>query len=223
MRVLDENEQYASHGVLQTEAPGRIILIADTHADGVHDDHLLNIDMQLKVGCVFDDRNSNTMWNKEYTLWWEVNQTCTDDAGNTVILKWNGTQVDGDDGTSPSWSALPRGVLPAPYMFVDPGTRCSIDNVDNELQGGLTWFGAYVPPPIRVISPTSDSGSPRSSPALDSTTLVISVVAVAMGAISVAFWTVFICARLRDRKQFVERLLGTEYCTPKELSTISRT
>ena len=100
-RVLSDAETYMSHGVLKTTAPSRLIFTADTHADGVHDDHLLNIDMQLKIGCMFNDTSSNTLWNNQYTLWWKTKQTCSDVNGSLVLMNWNGTQADSANGVSP--------------------------------------------------------------------------------------------------------------------------
>lgn len=109
-RALTEREEYLSHGRRVTTAPDHIRLRADSHAEGVHDDFLLNIDLQTKVGCVFEDAATNTLWNGEYTLWWRIDQVCEDDAGNAIVLSWNGTQRDRADGTSPPWSALPGSV-----------------------------------------------------------------------------------------------------------------
>ena len=97
-RTLSEPEQYVSHGILKTEAPQRIILEANSHGDGVHDDYLLNVDVQLKIGCVFQDDQTNTIWNKEYTLWWKIDQHCEDDTGSRTVLSWNGTQKESSDG-----------------------------------------------------------------------------------------------------------------------------
>lgn len=211
-RELAVHERYTSHGVLKTLAPHKLVFSANSHGDGVHDDHLMNIDLQLKIGCIFDNPESNTKWNKEYTLWWPMKQFCEDVNGTQRILGWVGTQSDRDDGTSPSWSALPDGMKPAPYMYIDPGTRCSIDHSGAEKRGGLTWFGAFV---------REDEVLPATTPseALQYITLVVSTVSVAMGSISIALIGAMACFRLQNKKRFAERLVGVEYCACKEMAS----
>lgn len=212
MRTLSEHEQYVSHGMLKTEAPHKIVLEADTHADGVHNDHLLNIDMQLKIGCIFE-HESNTKWNSEYTLWWKVDQKCEDDAGNHVTLRWNGTQQDLADGSSPSWSALPSGVKPAPYMYIEPGSRCTIEHSGNEMRGGLLWFGVH----DHGDSPPSPSTSTTHEiTTLDYISLVCSILGIVLGAIATFLWVVILSIRFCNRRKFTERLIGVEYAC-KEL------
>lgn len=196
-RDLDEHEQYVSHGMLKEEAPSRITLTANSHGDGVHDDHLLNVDMQLKVGCVFDDPTSNSVWNQEYTLWWQIEQICEDDVGNRVVLKWNGTQTDDDDGSSPPWSALPHGTLPAPYMYVEPGLRCNIAGTD--LRGGLMWFGTRKGPDV----PSSGPDMPSSSTPDGHTTLAVAIAGVALGALATSLWVADVCIRLGQKSRLM--------------------
>lgn len=202
-RRLDETEQYSSHGALVTDAPHRITLTSLSHGDGVHDDHLLNIDMQLKIGCLFQDPASNTLWNKEYTLWWIVKQICEDPNGTRSILSWNGTQRDAVDGSSPSWSALPAGTKPAPYLYVEPGERCSIDHSGSEFHGGLLWFGEH-----RTYDVADAVTQPSS--ALEYVTLLLSIFGVVLSSIATAFWTVLVCFRIHDKKKFTEKLIGVE-------------
>lgn len=200
-RFLAENEQYTSHGQLKTTAPHRVILTANTHADGVHDDHLLNVDMQLKVGCTFEDRASNTQWNSEYTLWWQVSQECEDASGNKVILDWNGTQVDAD-GVSPSWSALPAGMKPAPYMYVEPGTRCTNEHTGTEAQGGMNWFGAHV---------ADESNAPMADPVMSSMEVcnfILSLIALILAVSSTSCLIGATFLRCTNKKRFAEQLIG---------------
>lgn len=211
-RELAEHERYTSHGVLKTLAPHKLVFSADSHGDGVHDDHLMNIDVQLKIGCTFDNAESDTKWNKEYTLWWPMRQVCEDVNGTQTVLDWVGTQSDRDDGTSPSWSALPDGVKPAPYMYVEPGTRCNIDHSGVEKRGGLTWFGAFAQED--EVLPT-----PAPSETLQYITLVISTVSVVLGSISIALISAMACFRLQNKKRFAQQFLGVEYCACKEMAS----
>lgn len=200
-RELSANERYTSHGVTKTTAPHRITFVAESHSDGVHDDHLLNIDMQLKIGCIFQDRASNTQWSDEYTLWWPVTQVCELADGTQQILSWNSTHSQREDGTSASWSALPMGMHPSPYMYVEPGTRCSIDHSGTESQGGLQWFGSHIPSDIR------DSPVAVTHTILDYMTLVVSIVALTMATVALLLWCIVVCLRLKNKKNFTN-LLG---------------
>ena len=210
-RSLSEIEQYTSHGRLVTDAPSKITLRANEHEDGVHNDHLLNIDIQLKLGCIFQDKTTNSLWNNQYTLWWKIDQHCEDVHGNHLLLSWNGTQQDSADGTSPSWSALPDGVQPAPYIYVDPGVRCSINHVGNELPGGLLWFGTHqtndMQQNVKVPEPSNETPSNET---LQYITLVVSIVGLVLGAVAFLFWLIIACIRLNARKKFAEKLIGIE-------------
>ena len=202
-RTLPENEQYISHGNLKTNAPHKIVLRANSHSDGVHDDHLLNIDMQLKIGCVFQDAESNTVWDDEYTLWWPIVQTCENDNGETTLLKWDGTQKD-KNKVSPAWSALPDGVLPSPYLHIEPGQRCTAEYEGSDRQGGLLWFGTYISPVF-----ADDSGGAYRT--LDYIILVLSIAGLGLGVMTVTFCVVALCFRLRDKRRFTQHFLGVEY------------
>lgn len=214
-RNLKDNEQYVSHGTLVKDAPKQLILTADSHEDGVHDDYLLNIDIQMKIGCIFDDIETNSLWNKEFTLWWTIEQVCEDAEGNRVILNWNGIQKDNDDGTSPSWSALPRGILPAPYLYIEPGLGCSIDNSGNELNGGLMWFGVHKESDILENVHNADGNLGT----IGYITLVISIIGLVLSSISIAFLIFLSCIRFKNKKKFTEKLIGVEYCACKELAS----
>ena len=204
-RTLAENEQYISHGNLKTIGPHKIVLRANSHSDGVHDDHLLNIDMQLKIGCVFQDAESNTVWNEEYTLWWPIVQTCEDDNGDTTLRTWDGTQKD-KNGVSPAWSALPDGVLPAPYLQFESGQRCTSEHEGSERQGGMLWFGAYVVPDFA-------GGGSEDYRILDYVTLILSIAGLGVGVLTATLWCLALCFRLRDTKRFTQHFLGVEYAS----------
>jgi len=201
-RSLRESEVYSSHGNLKTTAPHMIVLEADTHADGVHDDNLLNVDMQLKIGCIFDDVPSNSVWNQAYTLWWRTKQVCQDDNGTTVILWWNGTQSDKSDGTSPSWSALPEGMLPSPYMYIEPGTRCSVDHSGEEKNGGMSWFGSY------MVEETAPVTSFPVTTTMQWCNFIMALVALVLATASSTLLCALSTFRLKRKKQFAQYLLG---------------
>ena len=213
-RTLSEDEQYVSHGKLETKAPSKIILEANSHADGVHHDHLLNIDIQLKIGCLFKNEEYNTLWNNEYTLWWKIDQYCESSTGEQSIIRWNGTQEDAEDGSSPSWSSLPEGIKPAPYLYIEPGTRCSIEHSGDELNGGLLWFGTHKIMDSSVLS----NSSQEMNDTLLYITLVLSIISLVLVSIVTTFCSVICFMRIQNKKKFTERLIGVEYCACKELS-----
>ena len=54
---------------------------------------------------------------------------------------------DNEDGTSPSWNPpYDSGVKACPYLFIYPGTRCSLDHSGEAVVGGMNWMGSYLPP-----------------------------------------------------------------------------
>ena len=198
-RDLSDSEMYVSHGETVSTAPHKIILTADTHSDGVHDDHLLNIDMQLKIGCFFSDSESNTIWNNEFTTWWGVEQHCETPSGEKEVMKWEGIQKD-NGGNSHGWTSLPEGENPAPYLYVEPGDRCSVEHSGAPQSGGLTWFGDYTPP--------EQVGIDVSSPLVLSTTYTLSIVSTMIGVFSLGLWTAAIAFRCLNKKKFGEALVG---------------
>lgn len=217
-RTLSEDEQYFSHGRLVTTAPQSIELEAKTFADGVHDDHLLNIDVQLKIGCVFADPSTNTQWNGAYTTWWTVRQECEDEGGNQKVFEWAGVQSDAEDGSSPAWTALPEGEYPAPYLYVEPGTACSMDHSGEAMVGGLRWFGVHVPEEVVAIGADAGIVVRVDDQEPDHTTLaaiIMSSVATTLSvATAVAICTISI-VRLKNKKRFTEQLLGLTECQCK--------
>tara|TARA_Y100000741_G_scaffold364128_1_gene354175 strand:- start:5023 stop:5868 length:846 start_codon:yes stop_codon:yes gene_type:complete len=201
-RTLSGEEEYLSHGRQVTEAPEEIVLVANSHADGVHNDHLLNIDMQLKVGCIFQDEASNTLWNDEYTLWWVVTQVCEDATGEVTELVWNGTQSDVGD-VSPAWTALPANTLPAPYLYIESGPRCASDYVGSTFSGGLMWFGAHVA--------AASSITTTSINIIQYMTLTLSIIGVILGSFASLLWITVVCLRFQNKKKFTEHLVGVDY------------
>lgn len=205
-RTLGDDEAYLSHGVLKTSAPHRVVLESETHADGVHDDHLLNIDLQTKLGCTFRDTASSSVWNGAYTLWWRVTQVCEDVNGTLTVLAWNGTQPE---GSTALWTDLPSGDRPSPYMFVEPGTRCHLEH--SAQSGGMSWHGSYVSPDDTTTPEDTTTPDDTTNSGLVYMSLVTSVVSLLLGATTFVAWSVVLAVRIRNQRRFTEQLLGIEY------------
>jgi len=208
-RQLLEHEQYVSHGTLKTTAPLRLILEANTFTDALHHTHLLNIDMQLKIGCIFQDDVSNTIWNNQYTLWWPVQQICHDNNGTYEVMSWNTTFYD-DRGNSPSWSTLPSGKKPSPYLYVEPGVRCQDEHTGVPERGGLMWFNSFIPElePVQIQESTV-----ATSYFVDmniNTTLALTALVFAIFSFGALVTLTII--RLSNQKRFTQTLFGDNYC-----------
>lgn len=214
-RQLAEYERYSSHGALVTEAPLRLTLQAESHGDGVHADHLLNVDLQLKFGCSYSDERTNTVWQRQYATWWRIYQRCTNTHANeTTEFSWSATQSDTPDGVSPAWSALPGGERPSPYVFVEPGSRCSAEHLGTPFRGGLVWFGAYVPQEVEssvaaARAPSHDTA--EAARPYELLSVAFSVVALVLSVASTTALVVLAVVRYVDRRRFTERLLGIEF------------
>lgn len=206
-RDLHEIEQYASHGMHVTQAPSQIILEATSHDVGVHNDYLLNIDLQLKVGCVLNDANTNTVWNNEYTTWWRVEQTCESEDGQTTeTLLWNGIQAQNEDGTSPSWSDLPEDQYPAPYIYIEPGNTCTIDHSGNHnFHGGLNWFGSFIGEGEATITSVV-----KKINTTDAFLFASTIVSLVISSISIGCLMLLIFLRFSNKQKFAEQLLGVQ-------------
>merc|ERR550514_467605 len=113
----------------------------------------MSIAVQLKLGCNFNDQvqadysGSNSIWNGHHTLWFKIEQhSTTNDAlhVNETYL-WTGALMDGN-GTSPSWNPpSASGFKACPYLFIYPGSSCSLDHSGEQKVGGMTWMGSYLP------------------------------------------------------------------------------
>jgi uncharacterized protein YcnI len=152
-RQLPVNERYMSHGSLVTTAPDTILWEAETPDDTVSNSHLLMILVQFKLGCVFNDSSSASMWQGSHTLWFRIEQHSSSLGGlhEESTHYWTGTQRDRADGTSPPWSATTAPEQPCPYVFFYPSTSCAVPAgqiaPQSSAGGGITsWFGRYFPP-----------------------------------------------------------------------------
>jgi len=89
-------------------------------------------ELQITLGCVFDDANTNSLWKGNYTLWFyaieylvAVNASVdppTRQAQWTASVSGNQTWLDAKSG-------------PAPYVFIDNWDACT----------ALVWFGDNIP------------------------------------------------------------------------------
>jgi len=154
---LAEEDRYESHGSLVTTGPDKIIFTADSLDDALHNDHLMNIGLQLKLGCSFKDQvqddysGSNSVWQGQHTLWFKVDQfSSADDGlnhGDAGHSPWMGALKDDADNMSPSWNPpSDSGLKACPYLFIYAGSRCSLDHSGTSVTGGMEWMGAYVEP-----------------------------------------------------------------------------
>ena len=136
---LAEEDRYESHGSLVTTGPDKITFTADSLDDALHNDHLMNIGLQLKLGCSFKDQvqddysGSNSVWQGQHTLWFKVDQfSSADNAlnhGDGGHSPWLGALKDDADNMSPSWNPpSASGLKACPYLFIYAGSRCSLDH-----------------------------------------------------------------------------------------------
>ncbi|GMH94326.1 hypothetical protein TrST_g2686 [Triparma strigata] len=159
---------YLSHGVAVTTGPAEISWTAicsgpdaptlctnDDHA-GLHNSHLLELEMSVRFGCDFGvdadglPTDDATEWMDEYTLWWKTEQYVstpgTNDGnldGNPNMLPWTGVVAG-----SASWhSAIPK---PSPFVFIYSDDSCvppdSTGDPDGEV--GMRWDGSVIPPAL---------------------------------------------------------------------------
>lgn len=153
---LAPEDRYTSHGSLVTTGPDKVTWTADSLDDALHNDHLMNIGLQLKIGCSFRDQvrddysGSNSIWQGQHTLWFKIEQhSSADDSLNHAdgTSLWTGPQKDAADGTSPSWNPpSSSGYKACPYLVIHAGSRCSLDHSGTAVTGGMEWMGAYVAP-----------------------------------------------------------------------------
>ena len=107
---------YVSHGRTVSTGPAKIIWQAEHPDHGLHNDHYLSFTISMKIGCVFADASTNTVWSDQHTLWWKATQFLSED--DTLDIKanadltWTGIP-EGNDG---SW-AMPK-PKPSPYLFI---------------------------------------------------------------------------------------------------------
>lgn len=94
-----------------TEGPETITFKAKEEDDYLDPEHLLDFAVNLRLGCNFNDPETVTLWNGIPTLWFKVNQTCTNDKVN----KWHFIPKDGEP-----WGPG----QPAPYLQISALGDC---------------------------------------------------------------------------------------------------
>eukprot|EP00322_Chrysochromulina_rotalis_P028732 CAMPEP_0115846542 /NCGR_PEP_ID=MMETSP0287-20121206/9914_1 /TAXON_ID=412157 /ORGANISM="Chrysochromulina rotalis, Strain UIO044" /LENGTH=320 /DNA_ID=CAMNT_0003300335 /DNA_START=78 /DNA_END=1040 /DNA_ORIENTATION=+ len=148
-------DRYTSHGRMVTTAPDKIFYQALTPEAALNNDHLMMINIQLKIGCNFHDMvqsdysGSNSIWQAQHTLWFKMEQHSSVD--NSLVTSatslWTAALMDAPDGASPGWNPpSSSGLKACPYVFIYAGSRCAIDHSGEAVTGGMTWEGTYVPP-----------------------------------------------------------------------------
>ena len=163
MYDLPEDQWFVSHGNTVKTAPDTITWTADSFATALDDAHLMNIGLQTKLLCKFNDpvgddySGSNSIYQGQYTLWWKVEQhsavidDCDADGKNCVTSKssmWTGALKDNEDGSSPGWNPpAESGVKACPFLFIyaGDGARCT-DGDGDPTQPGMSWMGKQVEP-----------------------------------------------------------------------------
>ena len=163
MYDLPEDQWFVSHGNTVKTAPDTIAWTADSFATALDDAHLMNIGLQTKLLCKFNDpvgddySGSNSIYQGQYTLWFKVEQhsavidDCDADGKNCVTSKssmWTGALKDNEDGSSPGWNPPSEsGVKACPFLFIyaGDGARCT-DGDGDPTQPGMSWMGKQVEP-----------------------------------------------------------------------------
>jgi len=163
MYDLPEDQWFVSHGNTVKTAPDTITWTADSFATALDDAHLMNIGLQTKLLCKFNDpvgddySGSNSIYQGQYTLWFKVEQhssvidDCDADGKNCVTSKssmWTGALKDNEDGSSPGWNPpAESGVKACPFLFIyaGDGARCT-DGDGDPTQPGMSWMGKQIEP-----------------------------------------------------------------------------
>ena len=216
-KQLPVNEQYMSHGSLVTTAPDTILWEAETAEDTVSNVHLLMMVVQFSLGCSFNDNKTASMWQGQHTLWFRVEQHSSSLGGlhEESTHFWTGTQKDRADGSSPAWSATTAPEQPSPYIFFYPSTTCA---------GGISWFGRNIPAPaqpdlVRSVQQARSIANEELLEALEDNSvlnlqdldglkndyaraIVISSIALALGALAFGIFLALVCLRIFDKKGF---------------------
>ena len=101
---LAEEDRYTSHGNPVTTGPDKITWTADTTEAALDDKHLMNIGLQLKLLCSFNDpvgddySGSNSIWQGQHTLWFKIEQHSSAEGSLVVdpahIYRWSGALKD---------------------------------------------------------------------------------------------------------------------------------
>ena len=145
---LSPQDQYVTHGETVTTAPDKITWTAKTHTDGISENSLLYIGLQLKLLCSFNDpvqtdsSGSQSIWQGQHTLWFKIKQHLLSSQESKTI-DWSTALRDRADGSSPPWNPPSDSNLkPCPYLFIHAGDTCEWNNSS----GGMYWMNFYTPP-----------------------------------------------------------------------------
>ena len=93
---LAPEDRYTSHGNQVTQGPDKVIFTAESADEALHNDHLMNIALQLKLGCSFRDAvgsdysGSNSIWGGQHTIWFKMEQYTSPPGSlaNTMVSLW---------------------------------------------------------------------------------------------------------------------------------------
>jgi len=135
---------------------GNVTYVADTvtwtaqnNADDVPNVDIETFEMQITLGCLFNDSVTNTLWNNQYALWFNTIEYSV--AVNSSITPPNHFQ---------NWTAIASGTqdlqsmsFPSPYILINDWSAC----------GSLTWFGQVIPSPTSTMQATSSTPVPSSA------------------------------------------------------------
>jgi hypothetical protein len=101
-------------------------------------------EMQLTLGCTFNDSATNSLWDGNYTLWFPTNEILVGVNASidppTRQVQWTGT-VNG----SQLWSVAKPG--PAPYLVVGDWSACT----------SFTWFDTQIESSTSIVAQMQSS------------------------------------------------------------------
>lgn len=125
-------EPYWSHGREVATGPSKVTFTAEAVENSLHNDHMLRLELQTKIGCSFNDAHLNTIWQDQHTLWFPVKQFMSTQGtlDHAVLTDWKA--IPAENGSP--WGST--GNKPAPFVFVYAGEKC----------GNTTWLGTKIPP-----------------------------------------------------------------------------
>ena len=122
---------YYSHGKPINTAPDYITYSSSASQYNLHNDHLLILSLQLKIGCNFSsNKNTNSIWENEYTLWFPTTQYFSSSNSLIILSNINWTSIP---NIYESWGSY---INPSPYLFMYSSSSCP---------NGMYWDNKLVP------------------------------------------------------------------------------